>query len=641
MPIIPAQLEFAADGQTLYSSQFDDIYHASHDAIQQAEAVFLAGNQLPQRWQGKDCFSIIETGFGQGLNFLTTWLKWRNDEHRSQRLHFISVELHPFTRDSLQQLHQSYPELSELSAQLLEHWPHLTPGFHRIWLDQGQVSLTLLFGDTLNMLHEVSGKVDAIYLAGFSPTKNPEMWSLPVFKALWRLCTADTTLASYTIASHVLEGLHEAGFTTSTAVDIASKRQMLIGYCARLPKPPRVIVQQQPYIVTEKSAIIIGAGIAGCATAASLAERGWSVLILDAEHDIAQRASGNHVGLCHPTFSKDDNALARLSRAGFSLTRQKLLHLAQSSDLVQFGFAGQFQAAQDDEQETLMQKTVQTLHFPASLVQYLNQEQAYEKLGTTPPRGGWWFEQGAWLNPKSLCVGYIAKEQNLINFQGNTHVECIEFINDRWHLFSHDAHCIATTKTLIIANATAATQLISNADLPLSESWRAVTQVPAELFASALPSYSGKAYLTAAWNGWRSLGAAALINDNTDAARDANLAALTDLLPDVQPPQPKQTYTRVCARPNSLDRLPLVGALHAPLNKPSDREAIHQLFQMPRQPGLYTVLGFGSRGITWHALAAEIIACQINNEPLPIERSLVNAIDPARFELRALRKGKK
>ncbi|QLG87696.1 bifunctional tRNA (5-methylaminomethyl-2-thiouridine)(34)-methyltransferase MnmD/FAD-dependent 5-carboxymethylaminomethyl-2-thiouridine(34) oxidoreductase MnmC [Chitinibacter bivalviorum] len=632
-----AQLEYASDGTTLYSSRFNDVYHAAHGAKAQALSVFLAGNQLPQRWQNKDSFTIIETGFGQGISFLTTWQAWRNDARRSARLHFLSVEQFPFSRDDLAKLHRHYPEFATLSTELLQHWPHLTPGFHRIYLDNGCVTLTLLFGDALPMLHEVVAKVDAIYLDGFSPSKNPEMWCLPVFKALWRLCKAETTLATYTVSGHVRRELTEAGFAVQKVAGFANKRQMLVGHCARLPRAPRIIRQRAPEVCSgEQSAIVIGAGMAGCAIAASLARRDWQVQIFEAESEIAQKASGNHIGLCHPTFSMDDNALARLSRQGFAITRQHLLQLHCENTPVQFGLAGQFQIAKDDAQEMLMQEIVASLQYPPTMVQYLNADEAQLQLGTRPARGGWWFAEAAWLNPRSLCEGYLQQGHSNISLQINTPIAAIKYETGMWHVYDEKNDCIAQSPILILANATAALQLWPDQYLPLSESWRAVTQIPADTVPSALPSCAGSSYLTAEWNGFRSLGAAPYLEDSAGTTQNANLASLQRMLPELPAINDYRSYTRICARPNSLDRLPLIGQLHT-MNE--DLKSVHQLYQMPREDGLYCALGFGSRGITWHALAAEIIAAQLNHEPMPIERSLLNAIDPARFLLRTLRKG--
>src|SRR2546425_4461643 len=109
MPLIPARLEFAADG-TPWSEEFGDVYHSAAGGPAQARHVFLAGNRLPERWAGRERFVILETGFGFGLNFLATWQAWRRDPARCERLHFVSLEKHPFTLSNLRVLHSRYPE---------------------------------------------------------------------------------------------------------------------------------------------------------------------------------------------------------------------------------------------------------------------------------------------------------------------------------------------------------------------------------------------------------------------------------------------------------------------------------------------------------------------------------------------------
>ncbi|WP_028449331.1 bifunctional tRNA (5-methylaminomethyl-2-thiouridine)(34)-methyltransferase MnmD/FAD-dependent 5-carboxymethylaminomethyl-2-thiouridine(34) oxidoreductase MnmC [Chitinibacter tainanensis] len=627
-PLQAATLDFAADG-TLYSSRYADVYHSAHGALAQAQAVFMAGNGLPARWQQRECFTILETGFGQGLSFLATWQAWSNDPHRSARLHFISVEQHPFSRADLSQLYQRYPELSTFTSELLAIWPALTPGFHRLELAGGRVILTLLLGEVQSMLHELQAKVDAIYLDGFAPSKNPEMWCLPVFKVLWRLAHAETTLATYTVAGAVRRGLTEAGFAVEKVAGFASKRQMLVGRCARIPKPPRVF---RPHAVRPhpKRAVIIGAGMAGCATAAALAQRGWQVEIFEAEADVAQRASGNHVGLCHATFSKDDNALARLSRAGLALSRQRI---GQLGSTVLAGCGPHLQLAKDAEQDALLASTVATLQFPPDVLQYLDAATCTAQLGYPVSYGAWWLEKSLWVNPYSLCQGYIATDIDLISIQVNTPVSCIEQQEQTWHIFGADNALLARTEVLILANAHSVQHLWAAGELPLSESWRSVTKIPAAAVSEHVPSLSAARYLTPALAGWRCTGAAEVGGASLAELTASNLAGAADLLGhEINSPE---ASTRTCARPNSLDRLPLVGQLHV---AGEIHEPVHQLFQMPRQSGLYCCVGFGSRGITWHALAAEVLACQLNAEPQPIEKSLLNAIDPARFKLRQLRK---
>src|SRR5258706_1305478 len=167
-PVVPARLAFAADG-TPYSHEYRDVYHSAEGGPGQSRHVFLAGNGLPDRWRGKQSFTVLETGFGFGLNFLVTWQAWREDPQRCERLHFVSLEKHPFTRHDLEQIHARYPELATLAAELHAAWPLLVPAVHRLEFDSQRVVLTLALADVQSGLRELHLAANAIYLYGFSP----------------------------------------------------------------------------------------------------------------------------------------------------------------------------------------------------------------------------------------------------------------------------------------------------------------------------------------------------------------------------------------------------------------------------------------------------------------------------------------
>ena len=307
--IVPAELAFCKN-QIPWSSIYNDVYHSDNGGEGQVLSVFMAGNGLPERWRGRDTFTIAETGFGQGLSFLVTWQAWRDDPARSQRLHFVSVEKHPFRVEDLVVLHQRYPALADLSAELRTQWPLLTPGFHRLHLDGGRVVLTLLLGEAATMLGQLDARIDAIYLDGFSPDKNADIWSADVFKALWRNSTAETTLATYTVARAVRDALAEAGFMARKEVGYGSKRKRLVGVVAHAP-------HARPGFTGERCAVVVGAGMAGCAVAERLAVRGWRAIVLDQADEPAQGASGNLAGVYRPVVSVDDNLQSRLARTAF------------------------------------------------------------------------------------------------------------------------------------------------------------------------------------------------------------------------------------------------------------------------------------------------------------------------------------
>jgi tRNA 5-methylaminomethyl-2-thiouridine biosynthesis bifunctional protein len=227
-PLAPASLVFTGDG-TPFSDRFGDVYHSADGGPGQAAFVFLAGNGLPERWRGRECFTVLETGFGTGLNFLATWNAWRTDERRPAMLRFLSVEKFPFHPDDLQRLHGSWPELAPCSEWLRAAWPALETGPHRMAFDDGRVILDLFFGDALEVLPRLAEQVDAIYLDGFAPGKNPEMWSATVFEALADAARPEATLATWTVAAAIRKGLTEAGFDVWKSPGYGRKRDMLRG----------------------------------------------------------------------------------------------------------------------------------------------------------------------------------------------------------------------------------------------------------------------------------------------------------------------------------------------------------------------------------------------------------------------------
>lgn len=224
----PTRLTRDANG-TPVSEAYGDIYHAAAGGHAQACHVFIAGNGLPKRWQGRACFTILETGFGLGLNFLATWLAWQNDAQRCAQLHFVSLEKHPFHVDDLALVHDAWPEFALIAEELRCHWPPLVAGEHRLELAEGRIVLELFFGDARETLPKLDAAVDAFYLDGFSPAKNPELWSPELCRFLSRLAADGATLATWTVAGDVRRALRAAQFDVTKRPGFGAKRQMLVG----------------------------------------------------------------------------------------------------------------------------------------------------------------------------------------------------------------------------------------------------------------------------------------------------------------------------------------------------------------------------------------------------------------------------
>lgn len=225
----PAKLEWR-DGQP-YASTFQDVYFSSDNGLLETDYVFLQGNALQSRWQTLKTlhFTIAETGFGTGLNFLSAIKLWLEVAPATAMLHYISTEKHPLSLQDLTSALALWPTLAEFSDHLLENYEKLLQGNQALDLFQNRVCLSLLVGDATTQLRQIHGAVDAWFLDGFSPAKNPDMWQTELFQQIVRLSAVGSTFATFTSAGHVRRNLAAAGFNTQKRAGFGKKREMLQG----------------------------------------------------------------------------------------------------------------------------------------------------------------------------------------------------------------------------------------------------------------------------------------------------------------------------------------------------------------------------------------------------------------------------
>ena len=236
-PIVPAEVQFAP-GQPPRAPQFGDVYHPRSGAGTQARQLFLAGNGLPGRWQGRELFVILETGFGLGHNFLATWQAWRADAGRCRQLVFVSIDKHPPTRETLTRAHADGSDPA-LAQALIDAWPPLTPNLHLLDFDGGALRLLLAWGNVEAVLPQLQLQADAFYLDGFAPSRNPAMWSPRVLGALARSAAAGATLATWSVARSLREGLRSQGFEAQRQPGFGGKREHLVASYAPAFVPRR------------------------------------------------------------------------------------------------------------------------------------------------------------------------------------------------------------------------------------------------------------------------------------------------------------------------------------------------------------------------------------------------------------------
>jgi len=225
MPHTYAKVGWTDDGQPL-SESHDDVYFSKASGLDETRHVFLTHNQLPQRFTDKDTFTIAETGFGTGLNFLATCQLWQAHAKAGQHLNFISVEKYPLTATDLKQALNLWPELTPLTQQLLNGYDALLNGTPLV---MDNITLTLSVADSNTALPTWRAPVDAWFLDGFAPAKNPDMWTNTLFDTMTRLSTSGTTAATFTAAGTAKRGLKSAGFEVKKVRGFGHKRDMLIG----------------------------------------------------------------------------------------------------------------------------------------------------------------------------------------------------------------------------------------------------------------------------------------------------------------------------------------------------------------------------------------------------------------------------
>jgi tRNA 5-methylaminomethyl-2-thiouridine biosynthesis bifunctional protein len=628
-PLAPATLAFSENGIP-FSADYDDIYHSDGGGPGQSRHVFLAGNRLPERWRNRDSFVILETGFGTGLNFLATWQAWLNDPQACRRLHYLSVEKHPFRAEDLAVIHAAWPEFADLAGQLRAAWPTLTPGYHRIEFAGGRLILTLLLGDATRMLDTLQAQVDAVYLDGFAPGKNPDIWSPAVLNRIGQLAGTGATLATWSVSAPVRSALQAAGFTLEITPGFASKRDMLTGLLDQVrPRPNRP---------SSRKAIVIGAGVAGCTCCERLASRGWDITLIDRREGPGMEASGNLAGLLMPLVSKDDNIASRLSRTALLYGLRHWQKPAAAEAGARLGGNGVFQIARNPEQEEVQRTLIDRLKLPPEFMTYLDRQQAEAHLGHAVPAGGWLFRHAGWANPPSLCQASLKLAGDRLHTHFGCSIASLIHTDGQWQALDDSGQLIAEAPVVVLASGSDAANIAQAAPLPIQRIRGQVTLIPEDLIPALSIGLCREGYAAPAMDGLHAVGASYDFDadpDPRDESTQGNLDRLANLLPGIEI-ELSRFANRVGFRPAPIDRMPIMGALPDWSRMPKTTEV--ELQDLPRHAGLYGLLGYSSRGLVWAQLLAEALVCELEGEPMPMESDLLTAIDPGRFMLRTIRR---
>lgn len=574
-PLEPAVLDWNEHGLPV-SRRYGDVYFSTDGGLDEARHVFLAGNDLAARLAVARCFTIGETGFGSGLNFLALWQLWREVAPPDARLRFFSVEKHPLEPEDMARIHALFPEIAPYAEELRANLPLPVPGFHRVWLAAGRIQLTLMYGDALAMLHEQEAQADAWFLDGFAPRLNPELWSMELARELGRLSAPGATVATFSTSTSTQEAMAQAGFTIGKRPGFGRKKHMLTG---RLPEG-RVSPAIPPSQVT-----VIGGGLAGAAAAHALARRGTTVTLWERAPQVAAGASANPSAIFYPAVTVGWQPQALFYFAGYSYS----LHLLSGLDVPR-GQGGMLLFPKPHEDPLRQCRVMEALRPHSSVLRQVDAAEASVLAGIPLRQGALYFPQNGWVDIGAWVRALLAHSRIEVRAGQAGVPSGTTLLCNGWEAQETHPALKGTMHTM-------RGQISCLPTVPALQGLRCVL------------SYGG--YLTPAIDGVHHCGAT-YGRDRPDTAYDAaddteNRAKLRAFIGQEVP---EAAGGWAALRSVSRDRLPLLGKV---------------------EDGLYANLAHASRGLLSCALSGEYLASLLHGDPLPLPRSVAARLHPLRF----------
>jgi tRNA 5-methylaminomethyl-2-thiouridine biosynthesis bifunctional protein len=582
------------------SERYDDKYYSEDDGLMESQYVYLEQNSLVGRWKFAKSFSVGELGFGTGLNFLATWNLWKRTAYPQSKLHFVSVEKYPLDPKQIAHALSRWPHLSYFTNQLLEAYKKPTEGFHRFYFDDGRVVLTLLIGDAFDCLKNFEGNIDAWFLDGFAPKKNPEMWSEELFQLLAEHSNTNTTYSTFTCAGFVKRNLEAAGFSTEKFAGFGRKKEMLKG---------KFSIQKKSKPKSKaNTALVIGGGISGTSVAHALSQRGFKIDLIEREKDIALKTSGNRMGIFTPVLSAEPHHLSKLSFIGY----RYLLETLRKFQKIDWLNCGTLKLAINKEEETRLKRALKVVSGSEELMRWVDSKEASEIAGMPLEFPGIYFPEAGCISPRSLCQNLVAGDENITTHFSSDVVK-LEKLNHSWRCYTSDGKTLEAD-ILVLANAYDALQFEHTSWLPLRQVRGQAIHIHENELTKNLKTvlcYDG--YMIPSVDGIHLVGATYDRDNPQDPIRDSDNIELLERLGNTLPKLDTNVIdidsARVGIRTSTPGQTPIIGSA---MNRHGKILS-----------NLYLSLGHGSRGMTFAPLAGEIIASQICNEPIPLDSKLL------------------
>lgn len=587
--------------ETPRSDTYNDIYFCEEDGLAEGFHVFLKGNKLPENWAGQKRFVIAETGFGTGLNFLASWLAWDRTATPDQHLTYISFEKFPLSPDRIENsLSRWKEELGGRLETMLENYPPRIAAWHNIKIAEN-ITLLLIFDDVNRALPELDSQVDAWFLDGFAPAKNPEMWSETVFAAMAKNSHAATTVASFTAAGLVKNGLRAQGFHIAKTRGFGRKRDMIYGHYEGKNKK-----RDLPDI---QSVAVIGAGLAGVNAAAELNAQGLAVDLYE-EREPGARGSGNPRGLFNPRFTSQRGTVSDFYATAFSAALRKF----KTTDNIDYKDCGSIHLLTDAEKEKRLRGAADNWNWHDEHMRVLSAEEASEIAGIKIEQQALYLPDAGSVSPVQYCRE-MAKKVNLISER----VDKITQRNGKWIVNErlYDA--------VVVAAGEGVERFVQTNAIPFHTvrgqlCFTKATEETAKIKTNIC--YGG--YCTPGFDGWHSIGSTfqpwlkdTIVNENDNRDIIENFENKVPALSG----EMKAYEARAALRVSAKDRFPVIG-------------------EVPGYEGLYISAGHGSHGLTSSLTAAEIITAQITSAVVPVPASVLTALSAQRFIDREAKKPK-
>lgn len=567
------------------SAQFDDIYFSPDDGLAETAHVFLRGNNLPENWQNKNLFTIAETGFGTGLNFLSAWKLFEETAPKDATLDFISFEKYPLAAEDIQKALLPWSGYFEGRLEkMVSVYPLRVNGFHRRAVSD-RVRLTLIFDDVNDALPrlKVPCGINAWFLDGFAPAKNPQMWSEMLYEHMARLSANDATVASFTAAGAVRRGLTAQGFNVSKVRGYGRKRDMTVA----------VFTKGQTDVFLSSSVrcvAIVGAGLAGTACYAALKRRNVPVDLYDS-YGVASHASGNPLGLYNPRFSQHRMAESDIYAQGYALLAS--LNKEQQR-------SGSLHLAMDDDKRKRLQGILANWGWHGDHVRWLSADEASDVAGINIKHEALFLSDSGFISPAALCKQNV---ENIVPIAG---------MPDRQ---SYDA--------VILANGIAAQADDNLKDLPIHTVRGQISFLEAQTSLNLKANICHGGYLSASqgvnhvagatFQPWRT---------DTEVTQDDHEHIIGQLESAV--PALRGAFSvkggRASLRCAAKDRFPVIG-------------------KVAGAEGLYVSTAHASHGLITSMVGAEYLADLLMGTVWSIGQDSADSLDPDRFSRRLRKQG--